>query len=235
MCLIDIHCHVLPFVDDGPVNLEEAVKILEESARQGIRYMIMTPHYHKEIIEPSRQRVEESFQALQKEAVERGIQIFLGCEYFRDSEISENIRSGRNTTMAETSYVLVEFSGTDSFSYIRNYTYNLKVEGYQPIIAHVERYDNCWNMDKIRELKECGIEIQINAATVLGKHGLKNKRMSLKLMKNDLIDYIGSDTHGAIERTQNLKKCSEYVAKKMGASYMNKIFYNNPSNLLRSR
>ena len=235
MCLIDIHCHVLPAVDDGPADLEEAVKILDESVRQGIRYMIMTPHYRKEIIEPSRQLVTESFHELQKEANERGIQIFLGCEYFRDSEISENIRSERNVTLAGTPYLLIEFSARDSFSYIRNYTYNLKVEGYQPIIAHVERYDSCWNVDKIRELKECGIGIQVNAATVLGKYGLKNKKMSLKLMKNDLIDFIASDTHGTIRRAQNLKRCSEYVAKKMGTSYMNKIFYNNPSNILKSR
>lgn len=235
MCLIDIHCHVLPSVDDGPANLEEARKILDESVRQNICCMIMTPHYRKGIIEPSRQQVAESFYTLQKEAAERGIQLFLGCEYYRDSEISENIRSGRSIKLADTSYVLVEFSVMDSFTYIRNYTYKLKVEGYQPTIAHVERYNSCWHIDRICELKECGIEIQVNAATILGKHGLKNKKMSLKLMKNDLINYIASDTHGIIERTQNLKKCSDYVAKKMGNSYMKKIFYENPSNILRSR
>jgi len=235
MRLIDIHCHVLPFVDDGPDNIEEAVEILDESARQGVYSMIVTPHYRKEMFEPSQQQVAESFRVLQKEAAAKGIRIFLGCEYFRNSEMVENIHSGRCVTLADTSYVLLEFSSIDSFNYIRNFTYNMKVKGYQPIIAHVERYNSCWNVDKIRELKEGGIGIQVNAATILGKHGLKNKKISLNLMKNDLIDYIASDTHGVTDRMQNLGKCSEYVAKKMGVPYMKRIFYSNPSNILRSR
>lgn len=235
MRLIDIHCHVLPFVDDGPDTLEEAIEILEESVRQGVYYMIMTPHYRREFFEPSNHQIMKSYQLLRKEASERGIQLFLGCEYFRDSEINEQIMKGRRVTLSRSPYILVEFSSQDTFTFIRNFTYNMKNSGYQPIIAHVERYESCWSLEKIQELKECGVEIQVNSSTVLGKHGWKNKRMCVKLMKNDLIDYIASDTHNTLSRAQNLGKCAEYVAGKMGKPYMKKIFYNNPSNILKSR
>lgn len=235
MNLFDIHCHVLPFVDDGPKSLDEAVAILDESRSQGIRYMILTPHFRRDMFEPSRQQVIESFQMLKEEAKARGIQIFLGCEYFRSSEVYEQIRGKRRVSMAGSPYILVEFSGNDTFTYVRNYAYELKSYGYQVIIAHVERYESCWSLARIAELKDCGIQIQVNAATVLGKTGWKNKQMCLQLMKEDLIDYIGSDTHDTKTRTQNLGKCANYVAKKMGEDYARKIFYDNPSNILRSR
>lgn len=235
MRLIDIHCHVLPFVDDGPETLEEAIEILEESKRQGIRHMIVTPHYRREMFEPLKHQLIESFRMLQKEASARGMQIFLGCEYYRDSEIYEKIENAERPTMAGTPYVLVEFSVQDSFTYIRNFLYEMKIRGFQPIIAHVERYESCWSIEKIRELSDCGIKIQINAATVLGRHGWKDKRTCLDLMKEDLIDFIASDVHNMTNRSQNLEKCAEYVEKKMDAEYRKKIFYDNPANILRNR
>ena len=235
MRLIDIHCHVLPFVDDGPDTLEEAVEILKESKRQGIKHMILTPHYQKEIFEKPMAQVIGSFQKLQKEASELGMQLFLGCEYFRDSQIYEQIEKGRRVTMSRSPYILIEFSGCDTFMYIRNYAYEMKNKGYQPVIAHIERYESCWNLEKIQELKDCGVMIQLNASTVLGKNGWKNKRMCMKLMENDLIDYIASDTHNLNERAQNLGRCAEYVRGKMGTAYAKKIFYDNPSNILRNR
>lgn len=235
MRLIDIHCHVLPFIDDGPDTLEEAIEILEESKRQGIRHMILTPHYRKEFFDEPMSEIIKAFKLLQKEALDRGMQLFLGCEYFRDSEIFEQIAAGRRVTMSRSPYVLVEFSSLDTFIYIRNFLYEMKNHGYQPIIAHVERYECCWSLDNIRELKDSGALIQINAATVMGKHGWKNKRMCMKLMENDLIDFIASDTHNLESRAQNLGKCANYIASKMGASYAKKIFYDNPSYILRNR
>lgn len=215
MRLIDIHCHLLPYVDDGADDMEEAIEILEESYRQGVRHMIVTPHYRREFFETPMTEIVKSYRELRKEAAKRGIQIFLGCEYFRDMDIFEHINDqiagNRRVTLAGTKYVLVEFSSQDTFSYIRNFTYHMKTHGYQPVIAHVERYENCWSEEKIQELHDCGIEIQLNAATVLGHHGWSNKRMCLKLMKKDLIDYIASDTHNVTDRVQNLKKCAGYV------------------------
>lgn len=235
MRLIDIHCHILPFVDDGPKTLDEAIEILEESKKQGIRHMIATPHYRREMFETSMSDIVKSYQLLRKEASARGMKIFLGCEYFRDSEIYEQITGKRRVTMAGKPYILIEFSTQDTFMYIRNFVYNVKNYGYQPIIAHVERYESCWSMEKIQELRNCGAQIQVNADTVLGKHGWKNKQVCIELMKNDLIDYIASDTHDIKNRAQHLEKCANYVTKKMGAPYMKKIFYTNPSNILRSR
>lgn len=239
MRLIDIHCHVLPYVDDGAEDMEEAIEILEESYRQGIRHMIVTPHYRKEFFETPVPKIVNSYRALRKEAAARGIQIFLGCEYFRDTEIYdqiyEQISGKKRVTLAGTKYMLVEFSIQDTFSYIRNFTYQMKTQGIQPIIAHVERYENCWTMENIQELHDCGVQIQLNAATVLGQHGWANKKMCLKLMKNDLIDYIASDTHNVDDRAQNLKKCADYVEKKMGSEYAKKIFFANPSKILKSR
>ena len=137
--------------------------------------------------------------------------------------------------MAGSRYVLIEFSMNDLFPTIRNYVYELITHGYQPIIAHVERYFCCQKMEKIQELKDMGALIQVNAGSVLGEEGWKLKKFCLELMKKDLIDFIASDTHNTSDRKLNLKKCASYVTKKMGKQYAERIFFNNPLNILKNR
>ena len=235
MNLIDIHCHILPKVDDGPDSVEEPLKILKDMRRQGIKHIIVTPHYRPEMFEPSMKRVIYSYRHLRDIAYEMGVSMSLGCEYYRNEQIIDHMDNRKRPSMAGSRYVLIEFSMNDLFPTVRNYVYELVTHGYQPIVAHVERYFCCQKMEKIQELKDMGALIQVNAGSVLGEEGWKLKKFCLELMKKDLIDFIASDTHNTSDRKLNLKKCASYVTKKMGKQYAERIFFNNPLNILKNR
>ena len=235
MNLIDIHCHILPKVDDGPDSVEESLKILKDMRRQGIKHVIVTPHYRPEMFEPSMKRVIYSYRHLRDIAYDMGVSMSLGCEYYRNEQIIDHMDNRKRPSMAGSRYVLIEFSMNDLFPTVRNYVYELVTHGYQPIVAHVERYFCCQKMEKIQELKDMGALIQVNAGSVLGEEGWKLKKFCLELMKKDLIDFIASDTHNTSDRKLNLKKCASYVTKKMGKQYAERIFFNNPLNILKNR
>ena len=235
MNLIDIHCHILPKVNDGPDSVEESLKILKDMRRQGIKHVIVTPHYRPEMFEPSMKRVIYSYRHLRDIAYDMGVSMSLGCEYYRNEQIIEHMDNRKRPVMAGSRYVLIEFSMNDLFPTIRNYVYELITHGYQPIIAHVERYFCCQKMEKIQELKDMGALIQVNAGSVLGEEGWKLKKFCLDLMKKDLVDFVASDTHNTSDRKLNLKKCASYVTKKMGKQYAERIFFNNPLNILKNR
>ena len=235
MNLIDIHCHILPKVDDGPDSVEESLKILKDMRRQGIKHIIVTPHYRPEMFEPSMKRVIYSYRNLRDIAYNMGVSMSLGCEYYRNEQIIEHMDNRKRPAMAGSRYVLVEFSMNDLFPTIRNYVYEVITHGYQPIIAHVERYFCCQKMEKIQELKNMGALVQVNAGSVLGEEGWKLKKFCLDLMKKDLVDFVASDTHNTSDRKLNLKKCASFVTKKMGKQYAERIFFNNPLNILKNR
>lgn len=235
MNLIDIHCHILPKVDDGPDSVEESLKILKDMKRQGIKHVIVTPHYRPEMFEPSMKRVIYSYRHLRDIAYEMGVSMSLGCEYYRNEQIIDHMDNRKRPSMAGSRYVLIEFSMNDLFPTVRNYVYELVTHGYQPIVAHVERYFCCQKMEKIQELKDMGALVQLNAGSVLGEEGWKLKIFCLDLMKKDLVDFVASDTHNTSDRKLNLKKCASYVTKKMGKQYAERIFFNNPLNILKNR
>ena len=235
MNLIDIHCHILPKVDDGPDSVEESLKILKDMRRQGIKHVIVTPHYRPEMFEPSMKRVIYSYRHLRDIAYEMGVSMSLGCEYYRNEQIIDHMDNRKRPSMAGSRYVLIEFSMNDLFPTIRNYVYELITHGYQPIIAHAERYFCCQKMEKIQELKDMGALVQLNAGSVLGEEGWKLKIFCLDLMKKDLVDFVASDTHNTSDRKLNLKKCASFVTKKMGKQYAERIFFNNPLNILKNR
>ena len=166
--LVDIHCHILPGVDDGATDMETSKAMIREAYKQGVRYMIATPHYRPEMFEPSMSKVISVYRKMRTYAAKIGIDLRLGCEYYRNDQIIYHLDNKLRPTMLGGKYVLTEFSTNDSFITIRNCIYELIVRGYHPIIAHVERYFCCQELEKILELRTLGAKIQVNADAVLG-------------------------------------------------------------------
>ena len=231
---MDIHCHLLPCVDDGPGSLEDTKTLLSMAYRQGVRRMIATPHYRPEMFEPSMNRVINSYSRTKELAAEMGIELRLGCEFYRNEELISLLQERQRPAMAGSRYVLVEFSTRDLFQVIHNMVYDLTVNGYIPIIAHIERYACCSDIEKVRRLRELGACIQVNAATVLGGAGLRMKKYCFQLMKADLIDFIASDSHDARVRKPNLGECAKLVGRKLGREYAERIFWENPNRIWKN-
>ncbi|MDO4276908.1 MAG: capsular biosynthesis protein [Eubacteriales bacterium] len=232
--LYDIHCHILPGVDDGARNMEEACWMLKKEYSEGVRRIILTPHFRREMFEPPQELVMQQFHKVQKAAagISEDLKLYLGCELHASMDMVAGLKSGKRLTMAGSRYVLTEFGNCDEKAYIRERIQQLILNGYIPIIAHIERCQALKNdisfIEELKNLKAC---IQVNADSISGKEGFMMKLFCKKLMKQDLLDFIGTDGHGSKRRVPEIAKCFQQVEKTMGAHYAKRIFIENPKKI----
>lgn len=234
--LIDIHCHLVPGVDDGADTLYDAGKILQMEYWNGVSAVIATPHFRPGMFETTQEKVDRQFQKVAQMAGKSrsGMRVYLGCEYHSAPSLVTDLKEGRRPTMAGSRYVLVEFSGRHTYTQIRNQIYELTAAGYRPIIAHAERYP-CLVNDPllIEELVNAGAQIQLTAASVMGEAGRSSKRFCKKMLKEHYVTYIATDAHDITYRKPDLGACASYVAKKYGVEYSKDIFINNPREIIK--
>lgn len=231
--MIDIHCHVLYGVDDGPKDREESIQMLKAAKEQGIDAMILTPHYRKEMFAYPKEIIEAHFEDLKAVAKKLDVKIYLGTEYHVNSFMVENFRIGRCKTLADTEYVLAEYSYGTEYSQMKASIQELLFTGYIPIIAHAERYE-CLrnNVNRVEELRDFGAMIQVNADAVIGQDGFGTKQYVKKLLKNRLVDFVASDSHGLKKRVNNLSKCRDYLYKKYSYDYVDEILVTNAKRII---
>ena len=232
--MIDIHSHILYGVDDGAKDIAESVAMLRLAKEQGVDAIIATPHYRHGMFKYPKEIVEQNFACLKQKAAEIGIELYLGTEQHVNSMTIEYIESGRCHTLADTAYVLMEYKYEVDFPYIKETVQAALRHGFVPIVAHVERYRCLEKIAYIEFLKEIGAMIQVNADAVIGKDGFRAKGYVKKLLKNYLVDFVASDSHGMKERVSNMGKCREYLYKKYDSRYVDKILVKNAREILES-
>ncbi len=233
MKLIDIHCHIIPGVDDGAKNKAETLKMLEMMREDGVVAIIATPHYRPGMFTPKKEALIPRFHWAKTEAKKQGIYLGMGRECYVQEHLLDDLSVQKCRTLLNTKYLLVEFSSLHSYNVIRQYVADYIANGYIPIIAHIERvaaFEH--HEERIQDIRDLGAHIQVNADSVVGERGVAVKRRMLKLLKLDLVHYIASDSHGAKERIPNLGKCYRYVAKKMGEAYADEVFYENQKRII---
>ena len=228
--MADMHCHVLPAVDDGSQSIEQTLEMLEIAVDEGSQHMIVTPHYKEGRHNASTSTILERIHMVQEEAAKRGMNVNLypGNEIYYFQGIEDRLDNGDVFTLNNTDRVLVEFSPSDSYTYIRNALDGIRASGYVPVIAHVERYE-CMLRDwkRVRELKQMDVEIQINAASAAGKLGSKVQKFIYVLLSNRIVDYVGTDAHNDKNRAPEFQECYRMLQRKFDSSYIDEIFYKN--------
>ena len=196
--MVDIHTHIVPNVDDGSPNLETSINMIKHEISIGVDTIICTPHHIYHRYEKSVEEIKEKFDQLNAEVkrLNLPIKLYLGQEicYTHREDILSMLKSGKLLTLNNTNRVLLEFSFTREPEDLLDIIYNFSINGYEVIVAHVERYE--WmNIDKVKSLKAEGALIQINSNSYLGLTSWHEKRMTKKLLKLGLVDYVASDTH----------------------------------------
>lgn len=239
--LWDIHCHIIPAVDDGARDLDETRKLLRMEYDQGVRSIIVTPHFRNQMFETPIRTIRQQFTLVQQCVQELNkeynttLQVYLGCEFHANMQMTKMLEEGTVSTMAGSGYVLVEFSQDAECDYIRERLHSLTAAGYKPIIAHIERCENLRDdFSFIRELTDMGAYTQVNADSILGKCGFFTGRFCRKLMKKDLLHFVGSDCHDSTVRISRIKEAFDTVSRKMGPDYAEKLFIKNPARILQN-
>lgn len=235
---MDMHCHCLPGIDDGAKNMEESLQMLQMAYADGIREVIATPHFHhrrghasKEVI---CEKVKEVQEAIRKTCPD--MVLYPGNELYYSSRLPEFIAEEKICTMADSRYVLIEFSPDTEYAEMRNALMNIQTQGVWPILAHIERYFCLVKKPALAlELAEMGIYLQVNAGGVLGRYGRKEKSLIKKMFAKGKISFVATDAHDTENRKQELSECAEYVKKKFGEAMVNTCFYENPQAVVKNK
>ena len=230
--MIDIHSHVIPNVDDGSSSMNASIIILKNAINEGITDLICTPHYRHRMFETNVDELKSQFDKLVSEVnkLNLPINLYLGQEIYirRPKALNDYIKDGHILTINNTNWLLLEFSYTNDID-ISEVVYNAKLNGYNSIIAHIERYEYV-DLEQAFEIKNTGAMIQVNATSIIGKNGLKTKRRVIKLIKNGVVDFVSSDIHET--RENGMAKAYNIIVKKFDVDLANKLFRENGKILL---
>ena len=236
--LIDMHCHILPGLDDGSKGMEQSLNMIRIAYKDGIRKIICTPHYHIGRSIAEYEKREEAIEELRSELDTLGIsmELYLGAEIYYFTEAIEHLNNGSIHTMAGGRCILLEFDPSVEYRRIKNAVNEAVMNGYVPIVAHVERYmcmvSGC---ERCEELRSIGALIQVNAMSLMGDYGRDAKRYIKKLMKNRLVSFVASDAHSDGHRRPALAECYAYVSKRFGEDYADDIFNHNQMKVLDNK
>ena len=230
----DIHTHIIPAVDDGAASFDEAYRILEDEISQGVERIMLTPHYRTGMFETPENEIYVKAKQLIMEAQSRYpmLEVKLGCEFHAVMDMEEKLKERRFATLNQSSVLLLELSARHTKSFVKERCMTALSEGYSLVLAHIERIPAlAEDFDFIHELKRHGIMMQINADSVLGTDGRAVKSLCRKFIKAGFTDFIASDVHNMTSRRSNIGKCADFVEKKYGTEYAERIFVENPKML----
>lgn len=193
---VDVHCHLLPGVDDGFATLEKSLHALRELEERGVKKMVLTPHFMNDYPENDRANISTKFEAYKAEAAKVcGIELHLAAEYMLDARFPEHFKQGFLTLDKEGTHVLCETSYLMYEHGISEMIYDIMCADYQPVIAHPERYEYA-NRDVYYRWKDKRYKFQLNLLSLGGAYGGAAVAKSKYLLKEGYYDYVGSDMHG---------------------------------------
>ena len=237
MKLADIHCHLVPYVDDGAAVLKEAEKLIGIEYEQGVRVICMTPHLREGMFETPDEEIIRQFTRIRElieEKYQDSLQVFLSREYHYDALYKELLSEGGFIPMGNGRWILTEFSSYHSAQMILKAVETIRESGLRPLVAHVERYPSVReDLELLKQIRKAGGAIQMNASSILGREGPAQKRFCKKALSEKLVDVVASDAHDSVDRPPELKEAYEQISKKFGEDYAEKIFWINPLRLLK--
>lgn len=233
MRLADIHCHILPYVDDGAEHIEEMEALLASAVEQGIEIICATPHLRHGMFESTDEEIVRQYRRAcgYIEEKELPMRLFLSREYFCDDSFLRRLNEKRLIPMGLGNTVLAEFSGRYSAEKIEGCLKKILDAGWTPLIAHVERY-GCLDEKWIGRFVSMGAMIQINAGSVLGREGHRQKKLCWELMRRDLVHVVASDAHDPSFRPNELGLCANKIEHKLGQVYAQKVLWDCPVEIL---
>ncbi len=193
--VVDMHSHVLPGIDDGAQNPQESIVLIRRMMELGIRKIIATPHimadYYKNTAESINGALAVLKAELKKENID--IEVLAAAEHYFDETFEARIDNHKLMTMGDN-YVLFELSFISQPPNILPIIQKMRDLGYQPILAHPERY-TYMTVEQLRSIREFGCHLQLNTISLTGYYGRQTKALAESLVDNMLIDFISSDMH----------------------------------------
>ncbi|MCL6472838.1 MAG: tyrosine protein phosphatase [Firmicutes bacterium] len=231
---IDIHNHILPGLDDGPVTIQEAVEMACVAHQNNITRIIATPH-HNEYHRPTKQEILASFEllqaALRKEAVP--VQLYTGHELRISLDLLGELKADEVLPLAGSKYILLEFPFEGIPLFAEDVIFRLRLDGWIPVLAHVERiHDFQRKPERLKKYIDMGCLTQINSNSLTGELGRASLDTARKLLKVGQVDIMASDAHAAYKRPPDFTGALKVATKIIGPERAQALVHDNPAKIL---
>ncbi|RFP67055.1 capsular biosynthesis protein [Hymenobacter lapidiphilus] len=226
---VDMHSHLLPGLDDGAETPEQALELLRQLQALGYRKLIMTPHVMGDFYRNTPEGIRGALAALKTAAARAGIMgLELDCaaEYYLDEYFGRRLEQqeplltfggARRLLLFETSYINEPFNLNESI-------FNMQAAGYQPVLAHPERYTYLYGrFEELERLRKQGVMLQVNLNSLAGYYSSGAKRVAEKLIDAGLVDMLGTDTHHSkhLDTLRTKTLATPYLAKALALPLLN--------------
>lgn len=208
----EIHCHVLPGIDDGAKDVQTSLKIIDAYKSLNCTRIIATPHTMHGIYDNTPETIETSYNSI-IDQIPTDIQLHYSSEYMLDDNFDKLLDS-KNIIPLYKNYVLIEMSYFQPPENIKEQIFKIGSLGYIPILAHPERYAYYHNKINIfQDFKSRGCLLQLNALSLSEHYGSSCQKTAFTLLKDGLYDFIGTDTHRIdhLAKIQHLKIGNNHI------------------------
>lgn len=229
--MIDFHTHIIPNIDDGARNIDETFNLIQEAKNVGFDGIVLTSHYMENYYETGVKERDIWVKVIKDNLIEKGIKtnLYLANEIYLADNIMDLLIEGKASTINNTSYVLFEMPLNSEPMNLYNVIYSLQENKLIPVLAHPERYSFIQKEPEfIYELVEKGVLMQSNYGSILGQYGEKAKIVLTKLLKGNLIHFLGSDVHRQNTIYKMLPQALEEIKNIVGVDKLNKLTTINP-------
>ena len=236
--MIDTHIHILPALDDGSPNIDVSINMAKTAKENGFDKIIATPHFIEDSgalsAESILKNIESINEVLKNNDIE--IEIYSGCEIYFTTNIVKLLENKEVLTCCDSKYFLMELPIIGKpLNYIEVLKESIS-KGYVPIIAHPERYE--WfdkNYEEFKKLKDIGVKFQINYGSIMGLYGNMPKKNVIRLLKDNMVDLIGTDSHGNGKVYENLSQSILKIKKICGEENFKVYTETNPQRIINNK
>jgi len=217
--MIDLHCHMLPGLDDGAPDLATALAMARMFAADGVTHVACTPHILPGVYHNTGGEIRAAVGAFDAELRNQGIDlaVFPGADAHMTPAFIHGLRSGHIPTLGASRYVLIEPPHHTVPQRIEQFFFDILVAGYVPILTHPERLR--WINDHyaiMQRLAAHGVWMQLTAASVTGAFGKNARYWAERMLDEGLVHILASDAHDVHRRIPNLSRGRDAAAKRLG-------------------
>lgn len=194
----DMHSHILPGIDDGAPNLEASIELIKGLMSVGVKKSVATPHIISDLYRNTPETINNALEQLKEELKRQSIdfEVSAAAEYMLDGYFFELLKNKQPLLTIKDNIVLTEFSYALMPDQPSQYSFELALAGYKPVLAHPERYLYYFNDNSMyHQLFDMGFSLQLNLLSLTGYYGKEALKASKYMLKNNLYTYIGTDLH----------------------------------------
>lgn len=237
--MIDMHCHILPSLDDGASSWEESYMMAQMALDSGVQQIVATPHCNLEgyVQEGYAQAICKQLKKMQTlvQASQLPLQIYTGMEVFVTPKIPQLIRNGELLTLANSRYLLVEFAFGESFAYANQMLAEIAKTGLVPVVAHPERYTFIQQEpERLFGWATKGYLLQLNKGSVYGFFGKRARQTAHWCLNEGCVHLIASDAHSPYRRTTRMEDIYSYISEYNAPEIADFLLQDNPQAILNN-